>query len=190
MQLVFGKGVATPSGIANSIEKRFNYQVSESFTASFSCERKNAQTVCLPLRPMNLAFNAPVPRQLAEAIRLNRGTDTLKPSFDSEGDAQHAVNSMSFEPLFAQSSAYTLSLPANFEDASGRTLRNADSFPLKVATGAMPPLAKFAALLFGIVERFAEPDAKGNDPAMLPVTLRNLEAALQIKGFTPGKVAT
>ena len=85
---------------------------------------------------MNLAFNAPVPRQLAEAIRLNRETDTLKPSFDSEGDAQHAVNSMSFEPLFAQSSAYTLSLPANFEDASGRTLRNADSFPLKVAMGA------------------------------------------------------
>jgi hypothetical protein len=51
---------------------------------------------------------------------------------------------------------FTLELPKDFKDASGRSLRNADSFPLKVATGAMPPLAKFAAAPFGIVERFAE----------------------------------
>jgi hypothetical protein len=38
----------------------------------------------------------------------------------------------------------------------------------------MPPLAKFAASPFGIVERFAEPDQAG--PALLPVTLRNVEA--------------
>ena len=189
VQLVYGNGVATPSGVANSVEKRFNYQVREPFTASFSCERENAQSACLPLRPMRLAFNAPVPRQLAEAIRLNGGPDTLKPSFDSEGDAQDAVNSVNFKPLFAENTPYSLTLPANFKDASGRTLRNADSFPLKVATGAMPPLAKFAASPFGIVERFAEPGTKGNDPALLPVTLRNVEAALQVKGFTPGKVS-
>ncbi|MFM9902308.1 MAG: MG2 domain-containing protein, partial [Polaromonas sp.] len=189
LQLVYGQGVATPSGVANSVEKRFNYQVREPFTASFSCERENAQSACLPLRPMRLDFNAPVPRQLAEAIRLNGGPDTLKPTFDSEGDAQDAVNSVSFKPLFAESTPYSLTLPANFKDASGRTLRNADSFPLKVATGAMPPLAKFAASPFGIVERFAEPGTKGNDPALLPVTLRNVEAALQVKGFTPGQVS-
>ncbi len=189
VQLVYGKGVATPSGVANSVEKRFDYQVREPFTASFSCERDNAQSACLPLRPMRLDFNAPVPRQLAEAIRLNGGPDTLKPTFDSEGDAQDAVSSVLFKPLFAESTAYSLTLPANFKDASGRTLRNADSFPLKVATGAMPPLAKFSASPFGIIERFAEPGAKGNDPALLPVTLRNVEANLQIKGFTPGKVS-
>ena len=105
VQLVYGKGVATPSGIANSIEKRLNFQVREPFTASFSCARENAQSACLPLRPMSLAFNAPVTRQLAEAIRLNRGTDTLQPSFDNDSDGQNAVNSVSFKPLFAESSA-------------------------------------------------------------------------------------
>jgi hypothetical protein len=55
-----------------------------------------------------------------------------------------------------------------------------------VATGVMPPLAKFAAAPFGIVERFAEPDAKGDSPALLPVTLRNVEPALKISGLTPG----
>ena len=189
VQLVYGAGVATPSGVASRVEKRFDYQVREPFSANFTCERENAQSACLPLRPMRLDFNAPVPRQLAEAIRLTGGPDTLKPTFDSEGDAQDAVNSVSFKPLFAESTPYRLSLPANFKDASGRTLRNADSFPLKVATGAMPPLAKFSASPFGIVERFAEPGAKGSEPALLPVTLRNVEAALQVKGMTPGKVS-
>ena len=67
IQLVYGKGVSTPSGVPNSVEKRYNYQVREPFSASFNCERENAQSACLPIRPMSLNFNAPVPRKLAEA---------------------------------------------------------------------------------------------------------------------------
>ncbi|MDW5443637.1 MG2 domain-containing protein [Polaromonas sp. SM01] len=193
VQLVYGKGVSTPSGVPNSVEKRYNFQVREPFSASFNCERENAQSACLPIRPMSLNFNAPVPRKLAEAIRLKSGSDTLKPVFDAEsGDASDVVSNISFKPLFAESTPYLLELPRNFKDASGRTLRNADSFPLKVATGAMPPLAKFAASPFGIVERFAEPNTKPGDPALLPVTLRNVETALQVKGLAPasaGKVS-
>jgi uncharacterized protein YfaS (alpha-2-macroglobulin family) len=203
VQLVYGKGVSTPAaagasqGVANSVEKRFNFQVREPFAASFSCERENAQASCLPIRPMNLSFNAPVPRKLAEAIRLKSGRDTFKPVFDpseGEGNGDNVVSSVSFKPLFAELTPFTLELPRDFKDASNRPLRNADSFPLKVATGAMPPLAKFAAAPFGIVERFAEADAKtatqADTPALLPVTLRNVEAALQVKGLSlAGKVS-
>ena len=191
VQLVYGKGVATPSGIANSVEKRYNFQVREPFTASFSCERENAQSACLPIRPMRLDFNAPVPRKLLEAIRLTSAKDTLKPVFDTEGDSDNVLNNVSFKPPLAEQTPYTLELPRDFKDASGRALSNGDSFPLKVATGAMPPLAKFAAAPFGIVERFAEPGAKAGDPALLPVTLRNVEAALKVQGLTPaaGKVS-
>ena len=49
VQIVYGKGVVTPAlgaaspqGTANTIEKRFNFQVREPFTASFNCERENA----------------------------------------------------------------------------------------------------------------------------------------------------
>jgi alpha-2-macroglobulin len=195
VQVVYGKGVATPGGIANSVEKRFNFKVREPFSASLNCERENAQSACLPIRPMQLNFNAPVPRKLAEAIRLTGGKDPIKPSFEDEnGAADDVVNSITFKPLFAEQSQYLLQLPSGFKDASGRTLRNADSFPLKVPTGAMPPLAKFAAAPFGIVERFAEPDTKPGDMALLPVTLRNVEANLNVKGLaasTPaaGKVS-
>ena len=76
MQLVYGKGVSAPSGIANSVEKRFTFTVREPFSANFSCERENAQSACLPIRPMSLNFNAPVPRKLAEAIRMKSGKDS------------------------------------------------------------------------------------------------------------------
>ena len=191
VQLVFGKGVSTPplgnnaAGVPNSVEKRFNFQVREPFAATFSCERENAQSACLPIRPMRLSFNAPVPVKLLQGIRLVSAKETLKPTLGGDGeggqDDDHVLNSVTFPGLFAEQTAFTLELPKGFKDASGRSLRNADSFPLKVATGAMPPLAKFAAAPFGIVERFAEP----NGVALLPVTLRNVEAALSVQGPEP-----
>ncbi len=196
MQLIYGKGVRTPprsagtaNGVANTTEKRFDFKVREPFSATFNCERENAQSACLPLLSMRLNFNAPVSRKLAEAIRLTSAKDSLKPTFEAEGDGTDVVSSISFKPLFTENTSFTLTLPNDFKDASGRALGNADNFPLKVATGAMPPLAKFAASPFGIVERFAEPGSKPGDLALLPVTLRNVEAALQIKGLSPGKVS-
>nr|WP_239024429.1 MG2 domain-containing protein [Ramlibacter humi] len=184
VQLVYGKGVATPSGVPNSVEKRFSYQVREPFAASFTCERENAQAACLPIRPMSLAFNAPVPRQIAEKIRLKGEKQEYKPEFEQEGDADAVVNGVQFKALFPERAQFTLELPRDFQDASGRALRNADNFPLKVATGAMPPLAKFAASPFGIVERYAEPEGG----PVLPVTLRNVEASLKIQGLAASKV--
>ncbi len=190
VQLVYGQGVSTPSGVANSVEKRYAFTVREPFTASFSCERENAQAACLPLSPMRLNFNAPVARKLAEAIRLKSASGEFKPAFDSSaGDGDSLVTDIAFKPLFPELGQFTLALPAGLKDASGRLLANAGSFPMKVATGAMPPLAKFAAAPFGILERFAEPGAQPGDPALLPVTLRNVEAALKVKALAAGQVS-
>ncbi|MGV3571351.1 MAG: alpha-2-macroglobulin family protein [Ramlibacter sp.] len=184
VQLIYGKGVATPSGIANAVERRYDFTVREPFAVSFSCERENAQAACLPIRPMALAFNAPVPRKTAEQIRLKSGKLELQPQFDADAGPDSAVEGVTFKTVFPERTEFTLELPRDFKDASGRPLRNADSFPLKVATGPMPPLAKFAAAPFGIVERFAEPDSG----PLLPVTLRNVEPALRTQALTPGRV--
>ncbi|MBT2323164.1 alpha-2-macroglobulin [Variovorax paradoxus] len=186
LQLVYGKGVATPSGVLNNVERRFNFQVREPFAVSFSCERENAQSACLPLKPMVLQFNAPVASKLAAQITLKGGGKTLKPKFDDQNAAEDAVlDSVSFPPPFAEQTPFTIELPAKFADASGRALASPDSFPLKVATGAMPPLAKFAASPFGVVERLAEPGGT----ALMPVTVRRVEPALQVQALTPGKVS-
>ena len=191
VQLVYGQGIASPGAAAttakavvNSVEKRFNFQVREPFAASFSCERENAQAACLPIRPISLNFNAPVPRKLLEGIRLKSDRESFKPSFDlQQSDGDSVLNSVSFKAIFPEQTKFTLELPPDLKDASGRALRNADNFPLKLATAAMPPLAKFAAAPFGIVERFAEP----NGVALLPVTLRNVEAALPIQALNAGQ---
>lgn len=187
LRLVLGSGVATPSGIATRSAQEFAYTVREPFAAQMRCERENAQAACLPIRPIRLSFNAPVPRALAEGIRLQGGGATLKPVIDESDDAtvrpdpQALVESLRFEGLTALTS-YQLQLPADFKDAAGRTLRNADAFPLTVATADMPPLVKFAAAPFGIVERFAE-GPKG--PALLPVTVRKVESALAGQQLQP-----
>ncbi|OYU45925.1 MAG: alpha-2-macroglobulin, partial [Burkholderiales bacterium PBB4] len=205
VQLVFGRGVTTPAaggaavGVPNTAEKRFGFQVREPFTATLSCERENAQSACLPIRPLRLTFNAPVPAKLLAGIRLVSGKDTLKPDLDKDAAAaqsdDHDQNQVTFSGVLPENTVFSLELPKGFKDASNRVLRNADSFPLKVATGPMPPLAKFAASPFGIVERFAEP----NGVALLPVTLRNVEASLSVKGLgsdtqfgkvSAGKVST
>ncbi len=191
MKLVFGAGVSTPGGVASSKNKVFEYRVNQPFTAEFRCERENAQAACLPIRPMHLSFSAPVPRKLAEGIRLSSGASKVAPTIEAEYGEKLSddslVQGVSFPATLQANGSYRLELPPQFKDAAGRSLVNADMFPLQVGTGAMPPLAKFAASPFGIVERYAEgPDG----PALLPVTLRNVESDLATKSMDASQVRT
>ncbi|MBP6779501.1 MAG: alpha-2-macroglobulin, partial [Ottowia sp.] len=184
VQVVYGKGVATPGGVLNNVERRFAFIVREPFTASMGCERENAQAACMPIRPITLKFSAPVPRRLVEQMRLRSDTAEHAPVIEDGLEADALLEHVAFPAPLPERSGFTLSLPPDLKDASGRPLANAASFPLKVATGPMPPLAKFAAAPFGIVERFAEgPDG----PALLPVTLRYVEPNLkaQISQINP-----
>ncbi|SAK70004.1 Alpha-2-macroglobulin-like protein [Caballeronia catudaia] len=181
MQLVYGAGVTGQSGIANDVEKRFDFTVREPFTANFSCERENAKAPCTPLRPLRLNLSAPVSRADAQKFVLRGPKGNAAPHFDaSDKDAE--VSAVEFAAPLPERADLTIDAPANLKDVSGRTLANADLFPLKTATAAMPPLAKFSSGTFGIIERFAEPDM----PAMLPVTLRHVEADLHVQGLNPG----
>ncbi len=176
VQLVYGKGVATPSGVANKVEKRFAFTVREPFTASMSCERENAQAACLPIRPIELSFSAPVTRRSLEQAQLRSDKSEFTAAFEEGQSPDSVLDRLVFPGPFPERAKLTLSLPADLKDASDRPLANAASFPLQIATGPMPPLAKFAAQPFGIIERFAEgPDG----PALLPLTVRRVEARLQ-----------
>ena len=188
LQLVYDKGVQTASGVANHVVRRFKFRVREAFSADFSCERENAHAACLPIRPMRLGFSAPLTRKTAMAVRLKGGGQTLSPHVDDHegGASDDLVQAVVFSGPFAPETSFTLELPEPLQDASGRTLENAQNFPLKVATGPMPPLVKFAAAPFGIIERYAEgPDG----PALLPVTVRRVEQQLKVQDLQPGATA-
>lgn len=181
MQLVYGRGVTGPSGLANDVEKRFDFDVREPFTASFSCERENAKAPCTPLRPLRIRFSSPVPRADAAKITLHGPGGNAAPKFDPD-EKDSEISTVEFAAPLPEHADLSIELPSGLKDASGRALSNADLFPLKTATAPMPPLAKFSSSTFGIIERFAEP----NMPAMLPVTLRHVEADLKVSGLNAG----
>jgi uncharacterized protein YfaS (alpha-2-macroglobulin family) len=181
MQLVYGAGVAGPTGLANDVEKRFDYDVRAPFTASFSCERENAKAPCTPLRPLRIRFSSPVLRADAAKITLHGPGGNTSPAFDPD-EKDSEISTVEFAAPLPEHADLSIELPGGLKDASGRTLSNADLFPLKTSTAPMPPLAKFSSSTFGIIERFAEP----NMPAMLPVTLRHVEADLKVNGLNAG----
>jgi uncharacterized protein YfaS (alpha-2-macroglobulin family) len=188
VRLVFGPGIATPGGVVSRQAQTRLFDVREPFSLEFACQRENAQADCLPLRAMELRFSAPVARELALAIRLQpqAGGLPVAAQIDEYQRGQSHVDAVRFAAPFPESARYRIALPPGFVDDAGRAPDNAASFPLAVATGPMPPLAKFAAAPFGVIERLAEPDGQ----ALLPVTLRRVEANLLLQSLPVGEVST
>lgn len=182
--LVWGKGITTLNGVATSVPQTFQFRVRPEFSASLSCERENANAACSPIRPLILSFSSPVPRKIAGEIELRGNNGRIKPFFE-KNQTDDLLQSVIFKPPFAENTEITINLPPAFKDESGRMLSNASAFPLKSRTAGYPPLAKFPAAPFGIIELNADPT--------LPVTLRRVEASLTVRGtdgtVMPGKVA-
>lgn len=191
VRLVWGTGiagvaVAGQAPLVTRERQQWQWQVRPRFTAEFSCERESAGAPCLPLRPLTLRFNAPVPREMAAGVRLvplapagAATTAPVAPKLDDEDRRAATLSEVRFAAPLPENTRFQITLPAELKDESGRTLANAGSFPLNVATGGLPPLAKFAGAPFGIVEappatrRAGEPEA-----ALLPLTLRHVQADL------------
>ncbi len=173
VRLVWGLGIAAQANpkIVTRSEQRFDFHVRPAFTAEFSCERERADAPCLPIRPMTLRFSSPVPRAVAQGVRLKPASGAaLSPVFDKDDKATE-LRDLRFATPLPENASFTLELPRDVKDSTGRLLTNAASFPLKVATGDAPPIAKFAAAPFGVVELQGE--------AMLPLTLRHVQGDLR-----------
>ncbi|MEO8807615.1 MAG: alpha-2-macroglobulin, partial [Burkholderiaceae bacterium] len=173
VRFIWGKGIAAVANpkVVTSSEQRFRFTVRPAFTAEFSCERERANAPCLPIRPMSLRFSAPISREAAALVRLKPASgEAFKPVFDKDDKATE-LSDISFPKPLPENATFTVELPRDLKDNAGRALSNAASFPLKVATGDAPPIAKFAAAPFGVIELNAEP--------VLPVTLRHVQGDMR-----------
>ena len=190
VSLVWGRGVRSKTGVATDQDQVLSYKTRQAFKADFSCERENRQAACIPLLPMTLNFSAPISKEIAKKIilraspekadknpnaRRKKGGQVAGPvkkiqtaQFDQN---ENDVYTVSFPGPFPERAGYLLELPGDIKDDAGRSLVNADRFPLAVRTGEYPPLAKFPAR-FGIIESQPRP--------LLPVTIRNIEAKIRL----------
>ena len=169
VSLIWGRGVASPTGVTMERDQVLPFVVRTPFTATFHCQRENPQADCIPITPMRISFSAPIKASaVAKSALTGPAEKRWLPKFpesEASGDKKY-ISEIVFQGPFPERSSFTISLPDGLADDSGRPLSNAGSFPLTVSTGEYPPLAKFAAG-FGILERSANP--------LLPVTLRNVE---------------
>lgn len=179
ISLLWGKGVKSRTGVANTNDQILRFKTREAFTADCSCERENAKSDCIPILPVSLDFSAPVPVEQAGKITLSsRDGKKWKPALSEDNDDTNTVSGLSFKGPFPENTEFKIEIPRGLKDDSGRSLVNADKFPLEVKTGKNPPLAKFAAR-FGILELKADP--------VLPVTLRSIEPEVKARMLQVGR---
>jgi len=169
IQLIWGKGIAAPGGGVTRRDQVLSFQVRPEFKAEFNCQRENADAPCSPLSDMWVRFHTYVPLKDAKKVRLrfSNGKDYFPHDLSNKEDSD--VQQVLFKGPFPENSKIEVILPAGLKDDAGRPVANADRFPLEVATAEYPPLLKFPAS-FGILE--------SNPEAILPVTVRNIEAPL------------
>ncbi|MGH7857865.1 MAG: alpha-2-macroglobulin, partial [Candidatus Binatia bacterium] len=175
VSLVWGAGVSSRGSVATSQDQVLAFKTRKAFTATFTCTRENERSPCHPVTDMRVDFSAPVPKKSAlRAVMIAPDGQRRRAGDEDEGDESdwNYVNGVDFRGPFPEDATFQIKLPADLADEAGRTLVNADRFPLTVRTGPYPPLAKFSSR-FGIIEWKADP--------ALPVTLRNLELELRTR---------
>ncbi len=171
VSLVWGASIAGASGKTAGADQRFDYTVRKPFAARFECSRVNAQAGCSPVEKAYVRFSAPIPMSTAQAIRIATADGKeIAPTFSDDEKKNATISDVGFAAPFQPATAAKLTMPAGVKDESGRILSNAERFPLDVRFDEAQPLVKFAAP-FGILE--------AKEGGVLPVTVRNVEPALQ-----------
>jgi len=179
IRLVWGRGIAAPSGIAADEDQVLAFKTRPAFDARFECRRVRADAGCIPMLPMVVRFSAQVSADKAGQARLV-GSDGRIYVPEASGN-EPFVSEVRFKGPFPEQTDFEVRLPAELKDDTGRVLENAARFPLAVATDEYPPLIKFPGE-FGILE-FKE-------GGVLPVTLRNVEPLVEGQQLQPGTAET
>ncbi len=190
VKLIWGSGLASVSGNVLRDSSVFNFQVRKPFTARMGCERERPNLPCSPLSNLWLEFSDQVSWAQASRVRLIGRTGEQKPEdwsaeyraqqiregknppSKSEQSGDASVERITFNGPFPANAEFTLQVPADLRDLSGRPLSNAAQFPLRTRVNRYPPLAKFAAD-FGILEL--------KEGGLLPITVRHIEGNIRMR---------
>lgn len=210
VNIVWGAGIETPSGVASSAERRLEYKVRAPFSASFTCERTTSRSDCLPIRPVRIEFSSPVPMKYAEKITLVAADGSHRPQFEQgRGDSSEQLLSFGegalrkFLFLLGRSPGEVTAKPS---DASVSAVQFNAPFPenttlrIELPTDLRDDAGRVLnnAGLFPLQAKTAATPALIKFPAAtfgvlelnaeptLPVTVRHVEANLKIRGLGVG----
>ncbi|MBF0137048.1 MAG: hypothetical protein HQL65_12480, partial [Magnetococcales bacterium] len=157
VDLVWGKGIRSQSGVETQTAQNLSFLVRDQFSARFSCQRTNKDAHCIPVLPMHLILTVPISSNDAQRIQLKGKDGKIYPTRLGTEDEEQDDNSqtkkekptkeiwvsrITFPGPFPELSDFTVEVPPGLKDDAGRILVNQGSFPLAVKTDMDPPLAK------------------------------------------------
>jgi alpha-2-macroglobulin len=171
VKIVWGKGVVSKGGVSTSEDQVLSFRARGPFEAKLRCLRERPKAGCIPVTPMELRFTAPVPLEAVKKATLKADKGKSWQAKPGDNESKEFADSVIFDGPFPENTWFTLTLPPQVRDDSGRPLSNQKNFPLHFKTDPYPPLAKFTAD-FGILEFSAQ-------GAALPLTVRNIEAQIK-----------
>ncbi|MCX8027316.1 MAG: MG2 domain-containing protein [Thermodesulfovibrionales bacterium] len=172
VKIVWQKGMESPSGISTTQDQILSFKTRDTFRVRFSCQRESPQSQCIPLLPMQIRFSSPVKIKDAERITLKTPEGrVIKPTFHQYDFEEGYTYVAIFKGPFREKTEYTIDIPKDLKDDSGRVVSNISQFPLKVKTDVYPPIAKFPSR-FGIIE--------SKDSPAIPLTVRNIEEQISL----------
>jgi hypothetical protein len=143
VKIIWGRGVKSATGVPTTEDQVLAFKTRKPFVARIFGKKEKPASGFIPLLPMTLTFSAPVAWDTVQEIRLQSQSGKIwKPRKREESGPY--VDRVVFEGPFPEDQSFTLHLPKNIKDDSGRPLTNQNKFPLTVKTDRYPSLAKFA----------------------------------------------
>ncbi len=145
LRFMWGKGIATLTGVSSASDQIVGYTVRPAFTARLVCtvlgdEKKDeALQGCDPRAGLRVEFSERVAPLALKAISLQSAGKAVKfITNDDEGDNKQARGAFATGPL-DERSTLNVSLKDTLRDVDGRALSNPQALTRNVAFGELPP---------------------------------------------------
>ncbi len=180
MQLVWGRAVATPSGVVSGSDQLIGpYRVRPPFSAKVVCQQIAGTPGCDPRQSLRIEFSERVNVEDLRQVRLHDAQGQaikLQIEPDNQTATAQALSTEANRPdaLLPEGSSLKLHLPVALQDADHRRLSNQSEFPKTIPMAKLPPYLGFtdtAAVL---------PWASGQ-VARWPLAVRRLEASVPVQ---------
>lgn len=182
VQLVWGRSIATPSGVASGSDQTLGpWRVRPAFAARVVCAQIAGTTGCDPRQNLRIEFTE---RVKTEALRnaslygAQGQTFPLVPqSHFEEGSTRTLVTQLQRnggQELLPEGATLSLRLPEALQDVDGRRLSNQREFPKALPIASLPPY-------LGFVEAPGVLPWAGDRSLHWPLAVRRLEPSVAVQ---------
>lgn len=182
VQLLWGRSIATPSGVASGSDQTLGpWRVRPAFAAKVVCAQIAGTTGCDPRQNLRVEFTERVKTEALRGASLHdaqgKAYPLLPQSHFEAGSTRTLVTQLQRnggQELLPEGATLSLRLPEALQDVDGRRLSNLREFPKALPMATLPPY-------LGFVEAPGVLPWAGDRSLHWPLAVRRLEPAVAVQ---------